>query len=116
MDEAKKWDFDITRVEIDLLKHLGSLSAGAIALVAAFLRSLVEFDGHTTTLAVIVVSFFICILGSVTVSFLLLACPGYNVFQLTRLYKIVGYLGGCATIFGFMTGISGLLFFILSNI
>ena len=47
MDAVKKCDFEITRVEIGLFKHLASLSAGEIALVAAFLRSLVEFDGHT---------------------------------------------------------------------
>ena len=116
MDEKQKWDFEFTRVEIGLFKHLASLSAGAIALVAAFLRSLIEFDGQTITIAVVVVSFFCCIVGSVFISILLLTRPGYRLVEVSRFYKIAGYISGGASIFGFMIGIIGLLYFILSNI
>ena len=120
MDDEKKWDFEVTRVEIDLFKHLATLSAGAIALVAGFLRSLIEFDDHATTLVVIVVSFSLCILGSVIASVILLMFPGYSPRysspKMPRPYKIFGFLSTLLSLLGFMTGISGLLVFILSNI
>ena len=120
MDDEKKWDFEVTRVEIDLFKHLATLSAGAIALVAGFLRSLIEFDDHATTLVVIVVSFSLCILGSVIASVILLIFPGYSPRysppKMPRPYKIFGFLCTLLSLLGFMTCISGLLVFILSNI
>ena len=120
MDDEKKWDFEVTRVEIDLFKHLATLSAGAIALVAGFLRSLIEFDDHATTLVVIVVSFSLCILGSVIASIILLMFPGYSPRysppKMPRPYIIFGFLSTLLSLLGFMTGISGLLVFILSNI
>ena len=120
MDDEKKWDFEVTRVEIDLFKHLATLSAGAIALVAGFLRSLIEFDDHATTLVVIVVSFFLCILGSVIASIILLMFPGYSPRysppKMPIPYQIFGFLSTLLSLLGFMTGISGLLVFILSNI
>ena len=49
----------------DMLKHLATLSIGAIALIAGFLASLVKLGDNGNLLIVITASFFVCIIASV---------------------------------------------------
>ena len=53
---------------VDLVKHLATLSLGAIALIAAFLQSLVELGDNKLILKFVVICFLTCIIIAVNTS------------------------------------------------
>ena len=103
-------------VAIDYFKHLATMSAGAIALIAAFLRSLIELGSHTGLLSFAASAFFICIIASAMAGFLLLT-------TIESVANIIGSSRHLATnisvffaILGFVAGLFGLFIFILSSV
>ena len=103
-------------VAIDLLKHLTTLSLGAIAIVVGFLRSLLEWHGHESALILIVSGFFVCIIASVIQCLIVLIHIEKWAKGFGNRTRLVSRFFALSSIVGFTVGATGLFYFALSNI
>jgi hypothetical protein len=69
----KMLGYEKRKVAIDMLKHLTTLSLGAIAVIASFLQKFLEFEKAKNLLSLSVGSFFICVIFSIIACLILLA-------------------------------------------
>ncbi len=98
--------FEKRKVTIDLLKHLATLSLGAIALIGSFLQSLTKLTGASDFLGLIVLAYFLCILSSIISTLIILGnienlikihgSIQHNILRVSYLLAILSFLGGSA--------------------
>ena len=106
---------ELARMDIDLYKYTTTLSSGAIALIAAFLRSLIELPGHEISLKYAAYGFFSCIIGSI-LGYLTTASICQDLDNITSNAKFFGYVCALVTLLGLATGVTSLFIFVISNI
>jgi len=108
--------FEKRKVTIDLLKHLATLSLGAIALIASFLQALTKLEGAAGLLVSIVGAFFLCIVASVISALILLG----NIENAVKMHgtrtHILLRISLLASVVGFLVGAAGLAYLVVSNV
>ena len=108
--------FEKRKVTIDLLKHLATLSLGAIALIASFLQALTKLEGAESLLVSIVGAFFLCIVTSIISALILLA----NIENVVKMHgsgiHILLRVSLSASVIGFLVGAAGLAYLVVSNV
>lgn len=107
-------EFQRRIVIVDLIKHLTTLSLGALALIAVFLQSLIELGNNNIELIVVVSSFLICIVTSVISCVLMVKYIHIDNTSIVIARFITAFIW--TSIITFITAVLVFAKFILSNI
>jgi hypothetical protein len=117
--EEKEFEFKIrlerVKCSIDYVKHLTTLSTGALILVSAFSEKLFPHPRYGFLITLMVIGFLAAILGAVTIHTLLLASFPPRKSQTPWEEKLMGF---CTTVawLGFLGGCISLGVFAWANV
>ena len=108
--------YEKRKITIELYKHIATLSVACIAVIVTFLPQLKELSHAQDILLLAVLSFLLCVVGTVISSLILIAnieslpeihgSRTHNILRVSSLFSILGFL----------VGVSSLTWLITSNL
>ena len=114
MRDYLKTAIDKRSTMVDLLKYVGTLSFGAIVLISGFLQSLRDIHDHKVILIMAILSFFLCVVFSVTTC--IMVARYINVYKWGKVYAGTASFCLKCSLACFFVGVVSLLYFVLVNI